>query len=281
MDAVTLAWIATSFLIAVAIFMLPAGRLADIHGRKKVFLIGVVGWTVFSLLCGLSTSGPMLIVFRTLQGAAGAMFFEISMAIVTSVYPPQERGHALGINIAAVYCGLAMGPTAGGILTQHLGWRSMFFVNTLLGVVIVSLILSKMKAEWAEVRGERLDLVGSVIFAVALMAVMYGFSGLPGGLGAALIVAGIVCLIAFVLWERRVSNPVLNINLFLSNPVFALSILAAFTNYAATAAITFLLSLYLQFVRGLDPQTAGLVLLRPTRDDGDLFPACRQAVRPY
>lgn len=260
-DAITLTWIATGFLLAVAIFMVPGGRLADIYGRKKVFLIGIVGWTVTSVLCGMASSAPMLILFRSLQGIAGAMFFATATAIVTSVYPPHQRGRALGIYVAAVYAGLSVGPSAGGVITQQLGWRTMFFLNALFGLVIIVLVISKMKAEWADARGEKLDVVGSVIFGLALTGVIYGLSILPAALGAGLIVAGVACLMAFVAWEIRVPNPVLDINLFRRNVVFALSNLAALTNYAATAAIAFLLSLYLQYVKGLDPQTAGLVLL--------------------
>ncbi len=260
-DAITLSWIPTVYLLVVAIFMVPAGRLADIYGRKKIFLYGAVSWTAVSLLCGLAPSATALIGFRALQGVAGAMVFGTATAIVTSVYPVHERGRALGINVAAVYTGLAIGPVVGGIMTQQLSWRSMFFLNVALGVMIVALTLSRMKAEWSGARGEKLDLVGSGIFGTALLAVMYGFSVLPDLLGAWLILLGIAGVATFVYWESRVSYPLLDINLFRHNAVFALSNLAALINYAATFALAFLLSLYLQYVNGLDPETAGLVLL--------------------
>jgi EmrB/QacA subfamily drug resistance transporter len=260
-DAITLSWIPTVFLMVLAMFMVPAGRLADIYGRKRVFLYGVVAWTITSLLCALATSATLLIVFRALQAVAGAMFFGNAMAIVTSVYPQRERGRALGINVAAVYVGLAAGPSVGGVMTQQLGWRSMFLLNSAMGAVIVVLIIWKIQAEWADAHGEKLDLAGSVIFAITLLSVMYGFSALPAMLGGWLILLGILCLAVFVWWEGRVSNPVLDINLFRHNVVFALSNLAALANYSATAGIAFLLSLYLQYVKGLDPETAGLILL--------------------
>ncbi len=260
-DAITLSWIATAYLLAVAVSLVPAGRVADIYGRKKIFLYGVMAWTVASLLCGFAPSAASLILFRALQGVAGAMVFGTSTAIVTLVYPPRERGRALGISVAAVYTGLAVGPFIGGIMTQQLSWRSMFFLNAILGVVIVGLTIRKMRAEWAEARGEKLDVAGSAMFGMTLLAVMYGFSVLPAMMGAWLILLGAAGLAAFLWWESRVPNPVLDINLFRHNVVFTLSNLAALINYAATFALTFLLSLYLQYVKGLDPETAGLILL--------------------
>src|SRR5450759_3092826 len=210
-DAVTLSWIPTVFLMVLAMFMVPAGRLADIYGRKKIFMYGVLAWTVTSLLCGAATSAAMLIVLRVFQAIAGAMFTGNATAIVTSVYPPRERGRARGINVAAVYIGLSLGPSVGGVMTEQIGWRSLFFLNSVLGAIIAVLIIWKMRgAEWTGARGEKLDLVGSVIFGMTLLAIMYGFSVLPAMLGAWLILAGAACLVAFVWWESRVDNPVLN-----------------------------------------------------------------------
>lgn len=261
MDAISLSWVVTSYLLATAMFLVPLGRLADIHGRKRVFLYGIAVYTISSLLCAVATSPTLLIGFRVVQGIGSAMVFGTSMAILTSVYPPQQRGRALGINVASVYIGLAIGPSIGGLLTQHLGWRSVFALNVPLGIIIAALILWKLRGEWAEARGERFDIVGSIIYAVTLLAVMYGFSRLPDASGAWLIALGLLCLVGFVIWEGRVPNPVLNTKLFSQNPVFAFSNLAALINYSATSAVAFLLSLYLQYIKGLDPQSAGLVLL--------------------
>lgn len=260
-DAITLSWVATGFLLALGVVLVPLGKAADIYGRKRVFLIGSVAWVVTSLLCGLATSVSALIGFRALQGMASAAFGGTSSAIVTSVYSPRERGQALGIAVAAVYIGLSAGPFVGGVMTQQLGWRSMFLLSAVLGALMVGVIIWKMRAEWAEARGQKLDLVGSGLFAAALLPVMYGFSVLPALPGAGLIAAGLACLAIFVWWEDRVANPVLDIRLFRHNAVFAVSNLAALINYAATFAIGFLLSLYLQYVKGLTPQTAGLILL--------------------
>ena len=124
-SALLLGWVVTSYLLTSAAFLLPVGRYADIIGRKKVFILGVAIFSLTSLLCGLAGSIQALIAFRVIQGIGGAMLFGTSMAILTSVYPPQERGKVLGINVAAVYTGLYMGTELGGAVNQQLGWQSI------------------------------------------------------------------------------------------------------------------------------------------------------------
>jgi EmrB/QacA subfamily drug resistance transporter len=260
-NAVNLSWIATAYLLTAAMFLIPWGRIADIHGRKKIFLTGVIGYTVVSLLCGLATSEFMLIALRALQGFTDAMMFGTGTAIVTSVYPPKERGRALGITVTGVYVGLALGPFIGGVITQYLGWRSIFFLTTAMGLTVIGATLWKMRAEWAEAKGQKVDVPGAGIFGVALLALMYGFSVLPGTLGFLLVGLGVVLLIGFVFWENNATSPLLDIGLFRHNLVFALSNLAALINYSATFALTFMLSLYLQYIGALSPQSAGIVLL--------------------
>ena len=261
MDAIALSWVATAYLLAAAMFLVPFGRLADIYGRKRIFIYGVVAYTVVSLLSAAAPSGTFLIFLRGLQGVAGAMIFGTGVAILTSVYPVSERGRVLGINVAAVYVGLSVGPFAGGFLTQHLGWRSVFVANALLGGFIIPLVLWRLRGEWAEARGERFDIPGSILYSISLIVIMYGFSTLPAIQGMWTILLGVSALVAFVLWELRVKNPLLDISLFRHNTVFAFSNMAALINYSATSAVTFLLSIYLQYIKGLNPQTAGFILI--------------------
>jgi len=260
-DAVLLAWIPTSYLLSATVFLLPLGRIADIYGRKRIFMYGIFIYTIFSLLAATSTSALMLISFRIPQGIGGAMIFGTSVAILTSAYPEEERGKALGINVAAVYLGLSLGPFLGGLLTQHLGWRSIFLANLPLGLTIITLLFWKLKGEWAEAKGEKFDLSGSVIYGFAIVAMMWGLSLLPETLGVGVIAIGILGIIAFVWWETRTASPILNMGLFKNNRVFAFSNLAALINYSATFAVAFLLSLYLQYTKGFSPQTAGMVLV--------------------
>jgi len=189
------------------------------------------------------------------------MIFGTGIAILTSVFPASERGEVLGINVAAVYSGLSLGPFFGGFLTQQLGWRSIFFLNVPLSLIIIAFTLWKLKGEWAGAKGEKFDFVGSIIYAVSLPAMMYGFTLLPAISGAWLIGLGVLGLLAFIKWEIKAESPVLNINLFRNNRVFAFSNLAALINYGATFAVTFLLSLYLQYTKALTPQQAGTILV--------------------
>jgi Arabinose efflux permease len=261
LDAVTLSWIATAYILASAALLIPFGRIADIHGRKRIFTYGIIIFTVSSLLSGLASSAVMLIFFRVLQGIGSAMIAGTGVAMLTSVYPADETGKALGINVAATYAGISLGPVLGGVLTQHLGWRSIFFINVPLGLVVIGVILWKLKWDWAEAKGEKFDFAGSTIYSLALVALVYGFTVLPAMLGVWLIVAGVIGLSAFVRWEMKTRSPVLDMNLFKNSRVFTFSNLAALINYSATFAVAFLMSLYLQYIKGFNPQSAGLILV--------------------
>jgi EmrB/QacA subfamily drug resistance transporter len=261
MDAVLLGWIATSYLLSAAVFLVPFGRLADIYGMKKIFISGLALYTISSLLSAIAPSTVILISVRVLQGFGSAMLFGTGTAILICLFPPHERGKVLGINVASVYLGLSLGPILGGFLTQSFGWRSIFFVNVPLGLIVLGLVLWKLKGEWAAAKGEKFDLIGSIIYSAMLICVMFGFSLLPAMLGLGLVVLGLLGLIALIKWESMTESPVLDINLFRTNRVFAFSNLAALINYSATFAVGFLLSLYLQYIKGLSPQDAGAILI--------------------
>ncbi len=260
-DAVLLGWVATSYLLAATVFLVPFGRIADIYGRKRIFTYGMLIYTVSSLLSVSSRSAIVLISFRILQGIGSGMIFGTGIAILTSAFPPSERGRVLGINTAATYLGLSLGPFLGGVLTQYFGWRSIFLTNGVLGLIITASVFWKLKGEWAEAKGEKFDLTGSAIYGLAIIGLIYGLSRLPALSAAWIIPAGFLGILAFIRWERKVKSPVLNIDLFKNNTVFAFSNLAALINYSATHAISFLLSLYLQYIKGFSPQIAGLILV--------------------
>ncbi len=203
MNAIQLGWIRMAYLLAAAACLVPFGKLADIVGRKRIFRIGIAIFTAAALMSGLSVSGPMLIASRVLLGVGSAMIFGTGVAILTSVFPPEERGRVMGINVAAVYLGLSLGPTIGGLLTGAFGWRSLYYFSIPLGLTALAFALWKLEGEWAEARGERIDLVGSLLLALALTATMLGFSRLPRTQGAFLIALGIAGLVLFGAWELR------------------------------------------------------------------------------
>ena len=260
-NAISLSWVVSSSLLATAIFLLPLGKLGDIIGRKKIFTLGIILFTIATLLIVFTHSFASLIVLRTIQGFSSAMIFGTSLAILTSVYPAGERGRAMGIQVTATYLGLSTGPVIGGILTHSLGWRSIFVFLFLIGLISIYLVFTKMKSEWADARGETFDWKGSTIYGISLFAFMYGFSKLPTAMGWIFLALGISAGFIFLFFERKIEHPVFDAKLFLTNRVLALSGIAALINYSATSAIGFFMSLYLQYVKGLDPRSAGLIMI--------------------
>jgi EmrB/QacA subfamily drug resistance transporter len=260
-NALSLGWVISSYILSTAIFLMPFGRLGDIIGRKKVFSFGILLFSVSTFMIVFSRNITVLIILRIIEGLSSAMIFGTSLAIISSVFQPGERGRAMGINITSTYLGLSCGPVIGGILTQYLGWRSIFGFLVPFGIISLILIKRKIKTEWAEAGGEKFDWRGSLIYGIALASFMYGFSRLPSSAGWLCIAAGIIMAAGFIVVEKKISNPVFDIRLILQNRVFAFSGLAALINYSATSAIGFFMSLYLQYLKGLDARTAGLIMI--------------------
>jgi EmrB/QacA subfamily drug resistance transporter len=260
--AVELSWIATSYLLATAVCLVPIGRIADIHGRRRFFVLGLIVFTVSNFLTLFVRGVGPFIVLRVLQGAGAAMTVTTGMAIVTSVFPPQRRGKAIGIYVAAVYVGLSAGPFGGGVLAQHFGWRTIFMVTTVIGMLSALVAIRGLKGnEWADAAGEPMDVIGSLLYGASLILLVYGATLLPAWHAAVMVTAGLVLLFIFIRFELQLPHPVFEVRLFSNNKMFAFSSTAALIHYAATFAITFLLSLYLQYIKGLNPQAAGFLLV--------------------
>ena len=250
------------YLLSTAVFLLPFGRLADIHGRRKIFLIGTILYTIFTLAIALSVSMPMLIGCRILQGLSAAMIFSTNMAILSAAYPAEERGRALGYNVTATYVGLSLGPALGGVMNHLLGWRSIFYLIAMLGVMASLAIHFRLHDEWAEAREEKFDASGSILYALGLIAILYGLSSISSSLWTPyLLLAGLGFMLLFIIRESRIDAPIVQVHLFAKNKAFALSNLAALINYSANFAAGFLLSVYLQIVLGYSSYQAGLILL--------------------
>ncbi|MDL2269564.1 MFS transporter, partial [Desulfosarcina sp. OttesenSCG-928-G17] len=261
MNAVELSWVATAYLLAMAVGLLPAGKIADIHGRKKIFTLGLFVHTISAALAALTHSMGIFIFLRVIQGLGASLYVPTGMAIVTSVFPPERRGRAIGIYVAAVYVGLSVGPFVGGFLTQQLGWHSVFALMLPLGALGMIITRIFLKGEWADSRDPKLDIGGCLIYAGAMLSLVWGASTLPSETGMVLVTAGALGLIFFFFHQRRSLHPVFDVSLFMHNKTFAFSSLAALLNYAATYALTFMMSLYLQYIKEMTPQAAGTLLM--------------------
>jgi EmrB/QacA subfamily drug resistance transporter len=261
LGTVLLGWVTTSYLLAAAMSLVPFGKMADLVGRKRVFTGGLLLFAVSSLLAALAPSGAVLIGLRAVQGLGGAMIAATIVAILTSVFPAEERGKALGISTAATYVGLSLGPLIGGFLTQQLGWRSIFLINAPLGFLAIVIVVWKLEGEWQADKREPFDICGAAVYSLSLLAIMYGLSLLPTTAGVGAICCGTIGLLVFVWWEARAESPLLNLALFRGNKLFALSNATALITYMGSFAVGFLLNLYLQYIRSLTPQEAGLVLV--------------------
>lgn len=261
MDAILLSWIPSAYLLSTAVFLVPLARIGDIYGRKKLFTLGITTYALASMLSALAPSGIFLILIRVFQGLSASMIFGSAVAILTSIFPPEERGKVIGFNVGSIYLGLSLGPFIGGLLTEHWGWRSIFGLDAFLGLLILGAVLMGLKGEWVGARGERFDFPGSVLYCMTLVSLMYGVSQLPAVSGVGFMILGMLVLFAFVQWERKVKSPILDVTLFRHNRVFALSSLAALINYCATFGVGFLLSLFLQIAKGYSPWQAGSILI--------------------
>ncbi len=262
LSAVKLSWVITSFLLATAMFLLPVGRWGDLTGIRRVFKTGVIIFTISSIICGFSTSGFWLILFRFIQGIGAAFSSTTGPAILVSAFSPQHRGRVLGMSVSAVYLGLAFGPFVGGMITQHIGWRSIFFISSALGILTILLAFRFLGKDPAyDSENKKMNLTGTAFYMIGLVALVYGSSVIPAITGWLLMGGGLLTLAVFWRIENRSPLPVLETRLFTGNRLFAFSNLAALINYSATFAIVFLLSLYLQKIQGLSPQNAGIILV--------------------
>ncbi len=260
MSTLQLSWVQLAYLLSTAMFILPIGRIADLLGRKKVLYHGTWTFIVMSLMCSASMNAAVLIGSRILQGICGAAIAVSIVAMVSSAFPPGERGKVLGLTAAATYTGLSIGPFLGGFLTSEFGWRSVFWV-----IVPVCLLmcyhLIRLQQEWKDTAGERFDLNGALIYGFGLMCLMGGLTQVDELFGTVILAAGIGALMVFARIEKRVVNPMLDLELLEANPVVLLSSVAALINYCATFSVGYLLSLDMQYVMGYSPRTAGLVLV--------------------
>lgn len=261
LDAVTLSWVQLTFLTASAATVLAFGRLADLVGRKRVFTVGTFALLGASLLAAAATDAAMLLTARCLQGMSAAMIYATQIAILTSIYPPEQRGRAIGTLVSAVYFGLTLGPLVGGWLVQAFSWRAAFVAQVPLAVLVIAWGLPRMHGEWKAEHPGRFDAPGALLYAASIVALMWGGATLPDRMGALGVVGGIIGMVVFVRHQHGRPDPLFDVSLFYTNRVFTLSSLASLLMYATTYSTLVLVSLYLQYLKDLPPARAGMVML--------------------
>ncbi|AEG19400.1 MFS transporter [Methanobacterium paludis] len=258
---VTSEWVLTSYLITLLGFVLFFGRLGDFLGHERLYLTGLVGFILTSLLCNLAPSIQLLIIFRALQGFTAAMMLSVSMGIIKKSFPTYTLGKALGIYAVAVAAGLALGPAIGGILDAAFGWRAIFLVNVPTG--ILSFLLCYRILKIGETKKVKWDIPGTLLEFACLFAVVYILNYITiNSLNIEtilMIVFAVVTFLLFIRRENRVEDPMLNLSLF-KNPSFSAYNLSLHFNYICMYMIIFIMPFYLQKVLHLTPNTTGLVL---------------------
>src|SRR6476620_2817559 len=262
-----LEWIVSGYALTFAALMLIGGKLADAYGRRRLFVVGIVVFTLASLLCGLSTTGHELIAARVLQGGGAALMSPATLSIIAAPFPPRQRGTAVGIWAGVSALALAIGPLIGGLLTEHASWNWIFFVNVPIGVLGIAasfLLIDESRDE----SHERLDLPGLATSGLGLFALPYGLiEGNNFGWGSVRIVGAFVVaavsLTAFILLERRQRAPMLDLTLF-RNRTYVGANLAMLLVALAMFGVFFFVSLYMQNVLGYSAVEAGAAFLPMT-----------------
>ncbi|MDR3062690.1 MAG: MFS transporter [Methanobrevibacter sp.] len=259
-DAIFQTWIATIFLLAVAICSAPFGKMSGKIGLKKFLYLGVSIIAIASIGGAFSPSAEILLIFRAIQGVGSAMISVSSMALVAQSMPFNERGKALGMNISCVYIGLTVGPVIAGFITQHFGWSGTFLL--VVPFLVLDLIIGKLKVpdEWKMGENDKFDYIGTFLYSIGILLAIYGFTTVNTLSGAVLTVIGIAILLAFAAYELKQKTPVFEVKLF-KNTKFTSATLAALISYLATFVVTYIITYHLQYIKGMDPQSSGIVLV--------------------
>jgi len=261
LDAVMLSWVPMAYLMASAMFVLVFGRLADMFGRKRIFLFGTGSVILTSLLAAFSFNGEVLVFARFLQGTSAAMLYATQVAIVSSVFPPAKRGHAIGLTVSTIYLGLTGGPLIGGFLIDEFGWRASFVFHIPLAFIVLLTGLLMVPGDWsAEERGS-FDIRGAVVYSLSILLLCIGVSTLPAIHSYVLLVVGVAGIGLFFVMVRRIHHPIFDVSLFFTNRVFTLSCLASYIIYTAIFANVVLISLYLQYLKGVSASIAGVIMM--------------------
>ena len=282
-------WVQAAYLLVISILLIPVGRLADMHGPLRFYMMGTILFGLASIGAALSFNGTSLIVARSIQGAGGALMFSTSAAILTSVFPGKERGRVLGLNVMVAYLGLTLGPPIGGLIVSHTSWRWIFLLNVPVALLTLlvgwNLLPAEQRDRAALIAREavsrvhhRIDLVGAAILGGMLVCFFLPltfspFWGWGSGRTVGLFVAAVVLFGVFVVFEGRVDEPILDLNLVRRNRTFAAANMATLLNYVAVFGIIVFTAVFLEIVQGRSPERSGLILLAQ--------PALMAALSPF
>ncbi len=256
-------WVALAYLLTIATLTMAMGRLGDVVGKKPLYVVGLVSFTIGSTLCGLSPNVGWLIAFRIVQALGAVLLLALGAAILTEAFPPRERGKAFGWFGTAVSVGIVAGPVLGGILISTLGWRSIFFVNIPVGIA-ATLLAIRYVPNTRPVGKQRFDIIGAALMSIALLALSLALTlGQEHGFGSPWIIFGFgvaaLAAAAFVIVELRVESPMLQLRLFRS-PMLSVSVGSGYLTFVCLSATFFLLPFYLEGVLGFRVGTVGILL---------------------
>ncbi|MFW5500491.1 MULTISPECIES: MFS transporter [unclassified Maridesulfovibrio] len=259
---------------SVAAFLLPFGRLADMHGRQPMFRLGVLLFAIFTLLVGFAQNIETVIGLRMIQGMVGGMGIATNMALLTNSVPKEERGKAMGMAVAAVYVGLSAGPYMGGLVTSHMGWRWIYYLSMIPLGISYYVAHRNLNGKFRP-SDEKFDYSGSFVVALSVAAIVFGGTSLGAGwFGPAALIAGLLGVALFIYMQNKAESPLVELTLFKERRDFSDAALVQFINYAGTFGIVFLFSLYMQSVKGFSPHDAGLVLVIQPIVQAVLSPLC-------
>ncbi len=256
-------WVVTAYLIVVSSVLLFFGRLSDLYGQKRLYIMGFAVFTIGSALCSLSGSIGMLIGFRVVQALGAGMMFSTNSAIITHNVPPERRGRAFSVNAMAVAIALSTGPVVGGALTGVLGWQSIFYINVPVGIIGIALAVRFIPADKHK-PAVTMDIPGSVMIFASLFMLLLALDQLSANIDtvtfALLMAGGLFTAAVFIRFEKRAKHPILNLKMFRIR-VFSASLTAAVLNYMAQYVMVFLVPFYLQTVRLFSPAMSGLLYM--------------------
>jgi len=257
----TVEWVVTIYLLVVCGLLLTFGRLGDIRGHKRLYILGFAIFTLGSAACGLAWSVAALIVARGIQALGASILFASAPAILTANFPATQRGQALGLQAVMIYLGSLSAPMLGGWLTDHYSWRSVFYINIPVGLLASALCIKFIPADEHERHGESFDFAGAILFMAGLVSLMFGLNqghnwGWTSPYTHGFLMGGLVLLVLFIALERRVSHPLLAFSMFRRTEC-SMSVASAGLNYIPIYTILFLMPFYLIQGRGVSPGTAG------------------------